>query len=125
MVAVQVPAGDAEELEGHFGVGAAIGMLHDGLVAPKEFFWLCAEAADALDCEVPRPQQMHRRACTAMRETRTEMSVSAWRDASLRLIDEAPECPAAPYGRVATRTRAPRASRADDHRPPEPDRGKR
>jgi len=64
----QVPAGDAEQLGGRFGTGVAITMLSEGLVSPREFFCLCAEAAGALDNEGNHAQRCHRpdrkRGCT-------------------------------------------------------------
>jgi hypothetical protein len=44
-----VPADDAERLEQRWGISVALEMLHDGLITPAEFLWLCEEAAEAED----------------------------------------------------------------------------
>jgi len=46
---VQVPVDDAERLEQRWGISIAVDMLHDGLVTPAEFLWLCEETAEAED----------------------------------------------------------------------------
>jgi len=45
----EVPVDDAERLEQHWGIGVALDMLHDGLITPAEFLWLCEETAEAED----------------------------------------------------------------------------
>ena len=44
-----VPADDAERLEQRWGISVALDMLHDGVITPNEFLWLCEEAAEAED----------------------------------------------------------------------------
>ncbi len=46
---VQVPVDDAARLEQRWGISVALEMLHDGLVTPAEFLWLCEETAEAED----------------------------------------------------------------------------
>jgi len=45
----QVPADDAERLEQRWGISVALEMLHDRLITPAEFVWLCEETAEAED----------------------------------------------------------------------------
>jgi hypothetical protein len=56
---------DAEQLAGRFGTQVAVEMLHEGLVSPEEFLWLCADAVDALEQEAsslrPRSHRLDRR----------------------------------------------------------------
>jgi hypothetical protein len=40
---------DADHLEREWGVRVALEMLHDGLLSPTDFLWLCEESADASD----------------------------------------------------------------------------
>jgi hypothetical protein len=42
-----VPVDDAERLEHAWGIQIAMDMLHDALITPAEFLWLCDEAATA------------------------------------------------------------------------------
>ena len=44
-----VAVDDAEQLEHRWGVEVAVEMLHEGLLSPTQFLWLCAEAANAED----------------------------------------------------------------------------
>ena len=44
-----LPVDDAERLEQRWGISVALDMLHDGLITPAEFLWLCEEAAEAED----------------------------------------------------------------------------
>ena len=46
---VQVPVDDAERLEQRWGISVALDMLHDHLITPVEFLWLCEETAEAED----------------------------------------------------------------------------
>ena len=45
----QVPIDDAERLEQRWGISVALDMLHDGVISPAEFLWLCEETAEAED----------------------------------------------------------------------------
>jgi len=45
----QVAVEDADELAHGWGVGIAMQMLSEGVISPKDFLWLCAEAAEAAD----------------------------------------------------------------------------
>ncbi|HZQ58786.1 MAG TPA: hypothetical protein VFA84_12145 [Acidimicrobiales bacterium] len=44
-----LPPDDAERLEQRWGISIALDMLHDGLITPTEFLWLCEETAEAED----------------------------------------------------------------------------
>ena len=44
-----IPTDDAERLEQRWGISVALEMLHDGLITPAEFLWLCEETAEAED----------------------------------------------------------------------------
>jgi hypothetical protein len=44
-----LPEDDAERLEQRWGIAIALDMLHDGMISPTEFLWLCEEAAEAED----------------------------------------------------------------------------
>ena len=44
-----VPEDDAERLEQSWGISVALDMLHDRVITPTEFLWLCEEAAEAED----------------------------------------------------------------------------
>ena len=80
----EVPMDDAEQLAGCFGVQVAIEMLHEGLVSPEEFLWLCADAADALEQEASnlrprchRPDRRHVRALKRRQRRESRVATGA------------------------------------------------